>query len=53
MEDGQWVMLKLTLPEKDNFYQDCIDHPNVLRVAALSGGTVGKRPIPGCHDKIA
>ena len=38
LEDGQWVMLKLTLPEKDNFYQDCIDHPNVLRVAALSGG---------------
>ena len=38
LEDGQWVMLKLTLPEKDNFYLDCIDHPNVLRVAALSGG---------------
>ena len=38
LDDGQLVMLKLTLPEKDNFYQDCIDHPNVLRVAALSGG---------------
>ena len=38
LDDGQLVMLKLTLPEKDNFYQGCIDHPNVLRVAALSGG---------------
>jgi fructose-bisphosphate aldolase class I len=33
-----WVMLKLTLPEKDNFYADCIRHPNVVRVVALSGG---------------
>jgi fructose-bisphosphate aldolase class I len=32
------VMLKLTLPETDNFYKECIDHPNVLRVVALSGG---------------
>jgi fructose-bisphosphate aldolase class I len=32
------VMLKLTLPEQDNFYTECIDHPNVLRVVALSGG---------------
>lgn len=34
----QMVMLKLTLPEQDNFYRVCIDHPNVLRVVALSGG---------------
>ncbi len=32
------VMLKLTLPEEDNFYQACIEHKNVLRVVALSGG---------------
>ena len=32
------VMLKLTLPEKDNLYADCISHPNVARVVALSGG---------------
>ena len=32
------VMLKLTLPEADNFYKECIDHPNVARVVALSGG---------------
>ena len=32
------VMLKLTPPEKDNLYADCIAHPNVARVVALSGG---------------
>jgi fructose-bisphosphate aldolase class I len=32
------VMLKLTLPEKDGLYADCIAHPNVARVVALSGG---------------
>ncbi len=32
------VMLKLTLPETDNLYADCVAHPNVLRVVALSGG---------------
>jgi fructose-bisphosphate aldolase class I len=34
----QRVMLKLTLPETDNFYADCVAHPNVLKVVALSGG---------------
>ena len=32
------VMLKLTLPETDNFYAECIAQTNVLRVVALSGG---------------
>jgi len=32
------VMLKLTLPEQDDFYRPCIEHKNVLRVVALSGG---------------
>jgi len=35
---GQLVMLKLTLPEQDNFYADFVNHPKVLRVVALSGG---------------
>jgi len=34
----QMVMLKLTLPEQDNFYRDLIAHPRVLKVVALSGG---------------
>ena len=32
------VMLKLTLPEVDDFYQELVKHPSVLRVVALSGG---------------
>jgi fructose-bisphosphate aldolase class I len=35
---GLLVMLKLTLPERDDFYADCVRHPKVLRVVALSGG---------------
>jgi fructose-bisphosphate aldolase, class I len=35
---GQLVMLKLTLPEQDNFYADFVKHPKVLRLVALSGG---------------
>lgn len=38
LNDDEIVMLKLTLPEKDNLYADCIAHPNVARVVALSGG---------------
>ena len=34
----QPVMLKLTLPEKDDLYADCVKHPRVARVVALSGG---------------
>lgn len=32
------VMLKLTLPETDGFYAECVAHANVVRVVALSGG---------------
>jgi fructose-bisphosphate aldolase, class I len=35
---GQLVMLKLTLPEKDDLYEDFVKHPKVVRVVALSGG---------------
>ena len=38
LDPKQIVMLKLTLPEQDDFYRDCIEHPNVLKVVALSGG---------------
>ena len=36
--DDEVVMLKLTLPEEDDFYADLVSHPRVLRVVALSGG---------------
>jgi fructose-bisphosphate aldolase, class I len=35
---GQQVMLKLTLPEQADFYADCVRHPKVVRLLALSGG---------------
>lgn len=38
LRDDEIVMLKLTLPEKDGLYADCIAHKNVARVVALSGG---------------
>lgn len=36
--EGQQVMLKLSLPERDDLYADFVAHPKVLRVLALSGG---------------
>ena len=38
LQPDQNILLKLTLPEQDNFYEDLVNHPNVLRVVALSGG---------------
>jgi len=38
LSDEQRVMLKLTPPEQANFYSECINHPKVIRVVALSGG---------------
>ena len=32
------VIFKLTLPEQPNFYDSCKNHPNLLRLVALSGG---------------
>ena len=38
LKPDQQVMLKLTIPDKDNLYADLIKHKNALRVVALSGG---------------
>ena len=38
LDEGQQVMLKLTLPEEPGLLGDLVAHPRVLRVAALSGG---------------
>ncbi|WP_421133686.1 fructose bisphosphate aldolase [Alteromonas sp. A079] len=38
LQEGQEVMLKLTLPNEANFYKELVDHPRVLKVVALSGG---------------
>ncbi|WP_241676315.1 fructose bisphosphate aldolase [Bremerella volcania] len=38
LPDHKYVMLKLTLPEEDDFYRAFVEHPQVLKVVALSGG---------------
>jgi fructose-bisphosphate aldolase class I len=38
LRSEQLVMLKLSLPDVDDFYADLVSHRNVLRVLALSGG---------------
>jgi len=38
LPEGQLVMLKLTLPTKDDLYADLLKHPRLLKVVALSGG---------------
>jgi fructose-bisphosphate aldolase class I len=53
---GQVVMLKITLPEKDDFYAELIGHARVLRVVALSGGysqEEGNRRLRRNHGIVA
>jgi fructose-bisphosphate aldolase class I len=38
LDPDQHVMLKLSIPSEDDFYRPLIEHPNVVRVVALSGG---------------
>ena len=38
IEPSKKVMLKLSLPEQVNFYEPLTQHPNILRIVALSGG---------------
>ena len=38
LSDDQKIMLKLTLPEEPNLYEELTSHPKVIRVVALSGG---------------
>ena len=38
LSGGDSVMLKLTLPEEDNFYSGFVESEKILRVVALSGG---------------
>jgi fructose-bisphosphate aldolase class I len=38
LPEGQLVVLKITLPERANFYAELVSHPKVVRVVALSGG---------------
>ncbi len=50
------VMLKLTLPEKDDHYAELVNHPKVVRVVALSGGYTreeGNRRLRRNHGVVA
>jgi fructose-bisphosphate aldolase, class I len=38
LQPEELVMLKLTLPEEPNFYRPLLEHRNLVRVVALSGG---------------
>ena len=38
LAEDELVMLKLTIPTVPNLYKELVDHPNVIRVVALSGG---------------
>ena len=52
----QMVMLKLTLPERDDFYSELVIHPKVLKVLALSGGYSrddANRRLPRNHGVVA
>lgn len=50
------VMLKLTLPDTDDLYADCIRHPRILKVVALSGGysrAEANERLARQHDMVA
>ena len=56
LPEGQLVMLKLTLPEKDDLYTEFVRHPKVVRVVALSGGYTreeGNRRLRRNHGIVA
>ncbi|NVK42572.1 MAG: fructose bisphosphate aldolase [Oceanospirillaceae bacterium] len=56
LSPDQQVMLKLTLPEQADFYRACIEHPNIVRVLALSGGysrTQANEKLARNHGMIA
>ena len=38
LEPEQKILLKLTIPNEENLYSPFVNHPNILRVFALSGG---------------
>lgn len=56
LDEKHQVMLKLTIPDEDNFYADLMKLPNVVRVVALSGGysrELANRKLAKNHGLIA
>lgn len=48
LPSDQVVMIKITLPERDGFYSELVQHPKVLKVVALSGGY----PLQESNDRL-
>lgn len=42
LAEDELVMLKLTIPTEANLFKELTEHPNVIRVVALSGGYLTK-----------
>ncbi len=56
LDEKTLIMLKLTIPDVDNFYEDLMLHPNVVRIVALSGGytrEVANEKLARNHNLIA
>ena len=56
LASNELVMLKLTLPEKDDLYAELVKHPKIVRVVALSGGysrDEGNRRLRRNHGVVA
>ena len=56
LETNIKVILKLSLPSEDNFYEELINHPKVMHVSALSGGykqAEADRKLAANHGMIA
>lgn len=49
LDPNDQIMLKLTIPEVDNFYDEILNFPNVVRIVALSGGYSRKE----ANEKLA
>src|SRR5262249_5478042 len=56
LQVGQLVMIKIAVLGRDDLYANCISHPNVVRVGALSGGYTreeANRRLRGNHGIVA
>ncbi len=49
LDDSSKIMLKLTIPDMDNFYEEIMESPKVVRIVALSGGYSRKE----ANEKLA
>ena len=45
LPEEEMVMLKLSIPTKEGLFAELINHPNVLRVVALSGGYTREKSV--------